>query len=129
LSAGPTTKGEGAATSTIAYGTWVGSSSAKATGSAYRAGGTANATATFSFAGTGVDWITATGKGWGNAQVAVDGTDKGSVDLYTATAHWRTIKAYTGLAAEAHTITIKVLGTKNTAATSTKVSVDAFTVH
>lgn len=122
-----TTTQESAAT--ITYGTWVGSSSAMASGSAYRASGTANATATFSFTGTGVDWITATGKGWGKAQVAVDGIDRGSVDLYTAAAHWQTVKAYTGLAAGAHTITIKVLGTKNTAATSTKVSVDAFTVH
>jgi hypothetical protein len=54
---------------------------------------------------------------------------KDTVDLYSAASHWQAAKTYAGLAAGTHTITIKVLGTKNAAATSTKVSIDAFIVH
>jgi Divergent InlB B-repeat domain len=113
----------------ITYNTWAGAASTNASGGEYRVSGSAGASSAFSFSGTGVDWITAVGPGWGKAEVYIDGVDKGLVDLYASTAHWQTVKTYAGLTPGSHTITIAVLGLKDTAATSTKVSIDAFRVH
>lgn len=114
---------------TITYNTWYGGSSTSSSGGNYRTSPTANASCTFSFVGSGVDWVTASGTGWGKAEVYIDGVDKGTVDLYSSTQHWQLVKAYSGLAAGPHVIKVKALGTKNTASTSAKVVVDAFIVH
>jgi hypothetical protein len=114
---------------TVTYQTWKAGAAASASGGTYRSSGAANAKSAFSFTGTGIDWITATGPGWGKAGVVIDGVDKGTVDLYAAAAHPQAVKSYTGLGAGSHTITITALGTKNASATSTKVEVDAFVVH
>ena len=112
----------------VRYGTWKGASSVKASGGLYRSSGTANATMTYTFTGTRVDWLTTTGPGWGRAQVSIDGVDRGTVDLYATTTRWQTVRSYGGLPPGRHTITIRVLGTKNAAATSTNVAVDGFVV-
>lgn len=124
---GTTTTQESAAK--VTYEKWKSGSSVNASGGAYRSSGTANATASYKFTGTGVDWVTTTGPGWGKAEVYVDGVDKGTVDLYASAAHWQTVKTYGGLAAGSHTIKIKVLGAKNALAKATTVAVDAFVVH
>jgi bacillopeptidase F len=113
----------------VAFDSWAGAASTSASGGEYRASGTAGATAAFTFTGSSVDWLTAVGPGWGKAEVYIDGTDKGTVDLYAATLHWQTTKTYSGLGTGSHTITIKALGTKNASANSTKVPVDAFVVR
>lgn len=113
----------------VTYNTWVGASSASASGGQYRVSGSAQASADFRFTGTEVTWITATGPGWGRARVLIDGVDKGVVDLYASTVRWQTARTYGGLAAGAHTLTVIPLGTKNAAATSTKVAVDAFSAR
>jgi hypothetical protein len=102
---------------------------AAASGGTYRASSVAAHTASLTFTGTSVDWITATGPGWGKAEVYIDGIDKGTVDLYATTIKYQTVKPYSGLAAGTHTITVKSLGTKNAAANSAAVNVDAFVVH
>jgi subtilisin family serine protease len=113
----------------VKYGTWKGGASPNASGGLYRSSGTAGATATFTFTGTGVDWVTTTGRGWGRAQVLIDGVSRGTVDLYATTARWQTLRSYAGLSPGTHTITIRVLGTKNARATSTNVAIDGFVVH
>jgi bacillopeptidase F len=113
----------------VLYDTWKGVTASVASGGTYRVATTAGHTSAFAFSGTGVDWITYTGPGWGKAEVYIDGVDKGTVDLYASTSHPQTAKTYGGLAAGAHTITVKVLGTKNAAANSTAVPIDAFVVH
>jgi hypothetical protein len=124
---GTTTTQENAAS--VLYQNWKGVSAASASGGFYRSSGTAGRTASFTFSGTSVDWITSTGPGWGRAQILLDGISKGTVDLYASAAHPQTAKTYGGLAAGSHTIQVKVLGTKNASATSTKVAIDAFVVH
>jgi hypothetical protein len=90
----------------------------------------AGSTASLRFTGTGVDWITYTGPGWGQAEVLIDGVSRGTVDLYASNAQAQSALAYRGLSAGSHTIVIKVLGTKNPAATSTTaVPIDAFVIH
>jgi hypothetical protein len=113
----------------IGYHTWKGVINAAASNGSHRVSSTPAATASFMFSGTSVDWITYTGPGWGKAQVSIDGVDRGTVDLYAATAQAQTSKTYGGLTSGTHTITVRVLGTKNAAAKSTAVSVDAFVVR
>jgi hypothetical protein len=112
----------------ITYNTWKGATSVNASGGAYRSSGSAGAVAQLKFSGTSVGWVTAVGPGWGKAEVYIDNVDKGTVDLYASTAHWQTLKSYTGLAAGNHTIQVKVLGTKNASALKTTVPIDGFTV-
>jgi len=113
----------------VKFGTWVGQSNPNASGGTYRINGTAGAQVTFSFTGTGIDWVTATGPAYGQAQVTIDGVSKGTVDLYQAASEWKVLQSYTGLSPGAHTIVVKVLGTKNASSTGTGVVADAFVVH
>jgi hypothetical protein len=112
----------------VRYDTWAGATSASASGGTYRVSGTANATCGLTFSGTTVEWITATGPAYGEAEVIIDGVNKGTVDLYSPSVHWQVAETYPGLASGSHTIVVKVLGIKNSSSTGTKVVVDAFVI-
>jgi hypothetical protein len=112
----------------VSYDTWAGAKSSSASGGTYRVSGKANATGALSFSGTAVEWITATGPAYGEAQVIIDGVNQGTVDLYSSSVNWQVAETYSGLASGTHTIVVKVLGIKNASSTSTKVVVDAFVV-
>ena len=59
----------------------------------------------------------------------IDGVSRGVIDLYaSSTQSRRAVFGATGLAPGQHTIQIKVLGTKQAAATSVYVDVDGFIV-
>ena len=112
----------------VAYNGWFGVADAAANGGFYRMSNVKNDTATWkSPATTSITWVTRTGPDQGKASVTIDGTNKGTVDLYSA-APAASNKVYSGLANKAHTIVIKVLGTKNAASTATNVRLDAFIV-
>jgi hypothetical protein len=114
----------------IGYDTWTGTSNASASGSTYRRSLTAGATTALSFTGTGIDWVTAVGPGYGKASVSVDGGTAVVVDLYRATQNWQTTgRSISGLPAGPHRIEITVLGTKNAASTGNTVVLDTFIVH
>lgn len=114
---------------TIKYSSaWSVVSETYATDGRYRISNASGATATFTFTGDNVTWITAKGPAYGKAEVFIDGTSKGQVDLYNATQVWQHQQGYTGLGAGSHTITIKVLGQKNASSTGYGVVVDAFAV-
>jgi hypothetical protein len=108
------------------YDLWAGAASSSASGGTYRSNAKAGATASLTFNGTGITWVTATGPSDGRAQVLIDGVLKGTFDLYASTAHWQATHLFLGLTSGAHTIVVKVLGTKNASSTGTKVVVDAF---
>jgi bacillopeptidase F len=110
----------------VALNTWAGVSSANASGGQCRVASASGAAATYTFSGTGVDWVTAIGPGWGKAEVYIDGVDQGTVDLDNPVPHWQVPMTYYGLTPGPHTITVKPQGTKNASATSTKVPVDGF---
>ena len=112
----------------VGWGAWTGTAASTASGGSYRSASTAGATASLAFNGRSISFVTATGPADGKAQVLIDGTLKATLDLYSATAQWKTMVSYTGLASGPHTITIKALGTKNSKSTGTKVVVDAFIV-
>jgi hypothetical protein len=112
----------------VTYDGWKGATSASTSGGTYRSDGKANATSSLTFTGTGVTWVTATGPSAGEATVAIDGVNKGTVDLYAPAVHWQVAESYAGLTSGPHTIVVTVLGTKNTASVGTQAVVDAFVV-
>jgi subtilisin family serine protease len=70
---------------------------------------TTGATATYTFTGTGVSWFGKTASNGGRAQVFVDGTLQGIVDLYSYTAaNKRVLFSSKALTSGSHTLVIKV---------------------
>ena len=90
---------------------------------------TPGARATLTFNGTSVSWIGYRGPDAGIANVYLDGSFAGQVDLYFSAPREQAI-VFTSppLADGNHTITIEATGQKNTASSGTQVVVDAFDV-
>jgi bacillopeptidase F len=108
---------------------WKRVATTKALGGSYVVEHRAGATAAWSFTGTAVTWVTATGPSSGRAQVWVDGVKQRAVNNYAAGAHWKVARTITGLSAGTHTVKIVVLGRKGaTGAKDTQVVVDGFKV-
>lgn len=110
----------------IQYDNWIGTMQARADGGSYRSAKTTNASASWTFTGSQVRWVTATGPASGQAQVSIDGAVVATEDLYLAKQTWKVVKSYTPSVSGSHTITITALGTKNPASTGTNVTVDGF---
>jgi hypothetical protein len=108
---------------------WKRVAATKALGGSYVVEHRAGATASWTFTGTAVTWITAIGPRSGRAQVWVDGVKKRAVNNYAAGAHWKVARAISGLSAGTHTVKIVVLGRKGAkGATDTQIVVDGFKV-
>ncbi|RJX22064.1 MAG: hypothetical protein C4570_01785 [Ammonifex sp.] len=86
----------------------------------------ANAKATYVFAGNSITWLTGKGPSRGIARVYIDGVDKGTVDLYAPNWLAQVPVTYTGLFYGLHTIEIVNTGTKNPSSTGYQIIVDAF---
>jgi hypothetical protein len=112
----------------ITYDTWVGSTSPLASGGSYRSTASPHAVAKFTFVGTGVDWVTASGPAGGMARVTIDGGLVAIVDLYSSAAEWQVVKAFSGLSDAPHTIAVTVVGSENPLSSGTNVVVDAFVI-
>ena len=114
--------------SAVAYtGTWYGN------GMSVHSGGTAvlaldqGSRASFAFNGTAAKWIGYMDPWSGIANVYVDGVLKAQVDMYSSSAQARAVLfTITGLTSGSHTLTIEVSGSKNAAAQSAWIWVDAF---
>jgi hypothetical protein len=111
----------------VSYDSWRGFAVPTANGGTYRATATKGATASFTFSGTGITWVTRKGPASGIASVSIDGVKKGTVDLYAAGAQSFS-KGYSRLTSKSHTMVITVTGAKNVASSNTYVTVDAFIV-
>jgi subtilisin-like proprotein convertase family protein len=110
-------------------GTWTTANAGYASGSSTQFASAAGAKATFSFTGPHIAWVSAVGPDRGIAEVRVDGALKATVDLFNATQQGvRLVFVQNNIGDVAHSIEIKVLGTKNASSTGTKVDVDAFAV-
>ena len=83
---------------------------------------------TFTFNGTGVEWIAPVSNNGGYANIYIDGTLVASnITTYNAnTSYQQVIWSDSGLSSGTHTIKILVDGTKPAASTATYVQVDAF---
>ena len=89
----------------------------------------AGASISFTFAGTGVDWVTFRGPDQGRANVFIDGTLVKAVDGYEPQTTYGVVRSFTGLAGGVHTIRIVVEGSARRAASGTRVSIDRFVVR
>ena len=86
-------------------------------------------TASLTFNGTGVRWIGFKAVWGGIAEVYMDGVLQATVDTYAPAEEAQAVMyTATGLAAGAHTVTIKVTGAWNPAGCCSWVVVDAFDV-
>jgi hypothetical protein len=110
----------------ITFNGWRGVVEPVANGGGYRASGIKGDKAVWtSPKATSVTWVAFTGPTGGKASVRVDGKSKGTVDLYAARPG-KLSKTYGGLRRKAHTVVLKVTGSKNRASSGTDISVDAF---
>jgi hypothetical protein len=87
---------------------------------------TAGNRATFTFSGRYVAIVSTIGPARGIAQVRVDGALVTTIDLYSATLLRARVVWSGPLAAGAHTIEVRVTGSRNAASSSPRVDVDAF---
>ena len=109
-------------------GTWTTYANVNHSGGSYAYAGS-SATATISFAGTSLAWITAKSTSYGKAAVRLDGTLVATIDLYAAANTWRqSVWSVSGLPDALHTVSIAWTGQKNAASTGTFVGVDAFDI-
>ena len=129
-SGGTTTRIEDNDPSVAYSGTWIVPNDSSLSGGSAHESYTANSTATLTFTGTGVTWIsykcacTA-----GIAEVSVDGGTPTQVDTYAANPQPQAPAfSVSGLAPGTHTITITVTGNMDPAGNSAYILVDAFDV-
>lgn len=107
---------------------WQTVKTASAAGGSYVRDHLRTATASYSFSGTSISWITVTGPTQGKADVYIDGARKKTWDNYALNTHYGVARTLSGLTNKAHRLRIVVLGTKNTKSHGTFVSVDAFRI-
>jgi parallel beta-helix repeat protein len=112
------------------YDGWYGYSTSAAYGGTLRYSSTAGQTISYrtSTATTSIGMVTYRGSNQGIAEVFIDGVSKGRIDLYSSTAQYQYVRAYSGLSSTVHTVVVKVLGQRNAASTGTQVRVDGFRV-
>ena len=115
-------------TSVAARPAWRRVARSSARGGSYTAAHMKGASATYTFSGSSVTWYAVTGRSFGTANVFLDGTAKGKVNLYAASAG-TTSHFFAASRSGRHTLRIVVRGEKGSRhGTGTMVSVDAFKV-
>ena len=116
--------------SRITYaGLWTNSTTTSASGGSFRYIDTAGGSASITFNGTYLAWVTKKSNQYGIAKVTVDGSDAGTVDLYSASAAnvqsmWNTGTLTNGK----HTVTIQWTGDKNGSSQASNIGLDAFDI-
>jgi hypothetical protein len=92
---------------------------------------TAGSTATFTFSGSYIAWVSPKDTAHGQAEVRIDGVKQSTVDLYDNDnfgTPYRRVAFSKAVSPGTHTVEVRVLGTKNAASTAARVDVDAFLV-
>jgi len=117
-------------TAAITYaGTWATVTNANMFGTTGKYSSTAGNSAIVSFTGTNIGWVTRKSNTGGKAEVWLDGVKMTTVDLYTTTLRQRQmVFVRNGLAPGAHTLEIRVLGTKSSGSVGTRIDIDVFIV-
>jgi hypothetical protein len=119
------------AAAVVYSGTWTTVADTGASGGSQAFASAAGATATYTFTGSNIAWAAVKGNDRGRAEVHVDGVLVAMVDLYQASttlALRRVVFQRAVTPGAPHTIQVRVLGTKTTASTATRVDLDAFVV-
>jgi hypothetical protein len=115
----------------IAYtGSWTRSALTGASGGYVRHAAVSARIAKLTFSGRSVAFVSTLAKARGVAEIWLDGTKVATVDLYAPSATKKRIAWVSSapLSTGTHTLEIRVTGTRNAAATSTRVDVDAFLI-
>jgi len=113
---------------TLTYrGRWSRASGSGFDGGAVRSARSA-ASATLRFTGISVALVSTLGPDRGKVRLVVDGVWVTTVDLYSLARVYRQIVFSMPLAPGPHTLTVKVVGTRNPASTGTRADIDAFLV-
>jgi hypothetical protein len=113
----------------IAYvGSWPIAARANAFGGATSANSVAGSTATYTFTGSYVAWVTEKDPSHGQTIVSIDAVATPVIDNYNAGSLTRRVMYVRALAPGVHKIELEVLATKATAATGTRTDVDTFIV-
>ena len=86
------------------------------------------AEASLTFEGTSLTWAFTKAPNRGLAEIFIDGITRGSVDLYSPAVQWQRRVEFTGLSPGRHTVTVRVLGQKQSASQGVFADVDAFEV-
>lgn len=108
---------------------WSSGANPAASGGSFLASGTAGATLTLTFTGTGVRVIGVVDNCSGRATVTVDGVAN-TVDFYRAQTGWQqVVYQRSGLPLAAHTVRLQVTGTKSSASCGPWIYVDAFEIE
>lgn len=106
---------------------WTPASNAQFSGAAVRFATVADSSATYTFSGRSVAWVSTVGAGRGIAEVSIDGGTPVQVDLYATSQTTRKIVfVRNGLTNDEHTITIRVTGDKHPDSVGRRVDIDAF---
>ncbi|MEO8107908.1 MAG: hypothetical protein ABI720_11385 [Actinomycetes bacterium] len=107
--------------------TWRHVSKDKAAGGSFLVEARPGASATWTFSGGRLTWITVTGRSYGKAEVYVDGNLRGSFNNYSKRTRFGVERTLTGLGTGQHTVEVRALGKKGSkAGTGKLVAVDAF---
>ncbi|MHB0968145.1 MAG: fibronectin type III domain-containing protein, partial [Bellilinea sp.] len=88
----------------------------------------AGAVATYTFYGTGIEWLAYVDANRGIAKVTLDDEDPVLVDLYSGTEYQKRVYKRHGLELGIHTLNIEVTGTKSATSNDNWVDIDAFEV-
>jgi murein DD-endopeptidase MepM/ murein hydrolase activator NlpD/lysophospholipase L1-like esterase len=110
-------------------GAWFVGSVSGASGGSVKYSAATGTSATITFTGTSVGWLTTTGPNRGIAEIWIDGILSGTVDLYSSTLQaGKFMQVVNGLASGTHTLEVRVTGSKHPSATGKRIDVDAFIV-
>jgi serine protease AprX len=118
--------GQETSTAITYSGSWTRVSYSGSSGGYLEKSSTAGSTATYSFSGTSVAWVTTLYTSRGIAEVWLDGVRVATVDLYSSTLQTARVMWAGTVASGSHTLQIRVTGTKNAASSGVRVDVDAF---
>ena len=99
-----------------------------ASGGYVRRSAEAGRAATLAFDGSGVALVTTMGPARGVIEIWLDGVNVARVDLYAAVAQKKHLAWAVDVAPGAHTLQVRVMGTRHVASTSDRVDIDAFLI-
>ena len=109
----------------VRTGTWTEELASDASGGGLICSDVADSRLSITFTGTGFSLAMRRGPDQGIAQVLLDGSPVGNVDLYAAETEWQVWTLHSrGLVDDAHTVEILVTGDKNAASNGTEINLD-----
>jgi len=86
----------------------------------------ADASVTIAFEGSGLKYVYTRAYNRGMAEMVIDQSSRGTIDLYNPEVNWQASTTFSGLGSGRHTAVVRVLNQRHPSATDCIVDVDAF---